>query len=381
MQDVSFFTRLSSYSPRAGRNPREDFFTEALAWLLNNEPNLAIAYAQHMWSLSAESADRPIEPLPEVATIEVETQVVANEGRPDMVMRGYAADEDGRTRRSKTPAWIMAFEHKLDAGEGTRQLHRYACYLCTEAGGRSDPIPHMLVYITRYHNPNSDNPPDLGAPFQPLRWRDVYNFLTSWDGSVQEQNKLYFSELIKFMEEQDMAPVTGFSPFQLATIGEINKTLVLMDECMSGLAWEAFLNVPPQGCDRNNPGGHLYTYGYFGYGKKLDQEAKLRLYIGFGLQEEEEYPRSHKGYPELFLTIESDLKKADRQKHYDWIKELPMETTGWRSIDDSPTLACVHTSLANYTSHGEHQIDQIQNWFAGHLRRLSIYIKAHPVPL
>ncbi|HEX05296.1 MAG TPA: hypothetical protein ENH10_09120, partial [Bacteroidetes bacterium] len=300
MKGVSFLTSLSSYSPRAGRNPREDFFTEALAWLLKEEKELTQVYAKAIAKMAGIT-------LPAAGKIEVRTQVTSDSGRPDMELRGYTEDDENNVSEysPRTTCWIIAFEHKLDAGEGRRQIERYAEYVNKQACACGE-IPHLLVYITRYNNDYIDQQPKgLACKLLSLRWRHVFPVLKNYKYDPDSRNALYLDHLIAFMEEQRMKPVESFTPIQAASVVELPQIFDTLTECLSGDASHAYDQIV-LGKQRSDPWSQLRMYGRYGYLKSIsDKDASLQLFMGFMIREDDHIKRSCPDYPEMVIFIES----------------------------------------------------------------------------
>lgn len=220
-----FLERLFKYRATEGRSPREDFFTEAFAGVLDSRPALGSAFAAWLTERDIERAD-------------VTTQKVANgTNRLDMWLE--ARDQDGRSH-------LIVLEHKLSAKQGLNQLQRYEQYLTAQAADS-----YTLVYVTMHERSNFE-PLGEATSFRDLHWFEVYDWLKDWirendgiDSGVGSLTKA----LLKLMEAWGME--MGLGARELASAVEYkarvqSQLLQIMDEvgssakkdCLSGSQWK-----------------------------------------------------------------------------------------------------------------------------------------------
>lgn len=174
----NLFTALRSYTPTVGRDPREDFITEAFAWLLRRHTELADAVltfiAQQPGGMPGLGED-----------VVWKTQVTVDGGRIDMV-----ADfgEHG-----------IVFEHKVWSPLGPGQIDKYRAAASSLWPGR-----HIVVLITastRQH----EQTPDVA-----LTWADVYRVIDNWRQSRNKDPELVV-DFLGLLADEGLAPPSPIS--------------------------------------------------------------------------------------------------------------------------------------------------------------------------
>ena len=106
----SIFSALSSYSPQPSMNPRENFLTELLAWIVNNVDAFGEKYVSFLLNTchAGESDTEDNE-----AEIEAATQQHVSTGYIDMVIYD----------KGRKTAFIC--EHKIDSPLSENQIKKY----------------------------------------------------------------------------------------------------------------------------------------------------------------------------------------------------------------------------------------------------------------
>lgn len=179
MSDSSIFLRLFKYRPGDGRVSQEDFFTEALAGVLDASPFLRADFVR--WLIG----------IDDVETARVYTQrSLAGGGRVDVwiEVRG-----DGRRH-------LVAMENKIDAAVDVKQLRTYEKALRGETGAAS----RILVCAALKERVQfSCGPP---VAFKPVLWREVAGWLRGWlREHPREPVGPLARELLSLMENWNMA--------------------------------------------------------------------------------------------------------------------------------------------------------------------------------
>ncbi|PIZ16750.1 hypothetical protein COY52_06185 [Candidatus Desantisbacteria bacterium CG_4_10_14_0_8_um_filter_48_22] len=115
MDGNNFFISLSKYRPEIGRDPREDFLTEAFAYLLRLDKELLSQIAEYLLRNSGIVGARVIREISisinKDESVLVETQKSHESGRPDLEISG--------------DNFLIAVECKYGSGLGSSQLQRY----------------------------------------------------------------------------------------------------------------------------------------------------------------------------------------------------------------------------------------------------------------
>ena len=209
------FARLFQYRPRVDRSPREDFFTEALAGVLESEPTLCVEFMRRATNVATELVD-----------VRVSTQETLGTGdRLDMLLD--ARDVTGQRH-------VVVLEHKIDASEGTNQLARYQCWLLAQPE-----CTKTLAYVTR-HDPSSFQPsPDV--TFREIRWYEVFEWIDEWV-DIQRTSKPHGTvlptELLYLMEDWRMTLKLSAADLAAATL---YKTGV--EDCLNQILDEVSAHV------------------------------------------------------------------------------------------------------------------------------------------
>lgn len=184
----SFFLRLFTYRSRDGREPQEDFFTEAFAGVLRSSVPLRTSFLG--WLID----------LHEVDSVHISTQRALDDGgRVDIWI-------EARSDRSRV-RHVLAMENKISAPVDEAQLRRYENQLKREA------TPNMrtltLVCATRHERASFE--PSTCRPvvaFKQMRWHEVADWLRGWlsqqpDG-LHEPGVPFVHELLLLMEDWNM---------------------------------------------------------------------------------------------------------------------------------------------------------------------------------
>ena len=171
----SLLVSLSSYRPRPGRHPIEDFITEAFAWLLRAHGDLGTAFIKG--EILNRIDDEDFE-SPEISDVQWSTQVSFDESRPDMV--------------ASVGDVTVAFEHKVHAQASSGQLKRHRKGLQTQHGDG------ILVLITSAKWHYAD-PADVK-----MTWPTVYRWLD--EKADESSSSAMIREFLALLESRGLAP-------------------------------------------------------------------------------------------------------------------------------------------------------------------------------
>ena len=173
------FLRLFKYRPGDGRVSQEDFFTEALAGVLDASLSLRVDFVRRL--IGAEGI--------EAAHVSTQ-QGLAGDGRVDMWIEARGV---GKTRH------LLAIENKIGASVGRDQLRAYdrALRATGHAGSRT------LACVTRHERPSFTSAPTV--TFRPVYWNEVARWFREWFRShSKEPVAPLVRELLLLMEEWEM---------------------------------------------------------------------------------------------------------------------------------------------------------------------------------
>ena len=184
----SFFLRLFTYRSRDGREPQEDFFTEAFAGVLRSSVPLRTSFLGCLFDLH------------EVDSVHISTQSALDDGgRVDIWI-------EARSDRSRV-RHVLAMENKISAPVDDAQLRRYENQLKREANPNTRTL--TLVCATRHERASFE--PSTCRPvvaFKQVRWHEVADWLRGWlsqqpDG-LHEPGVPLVHELLLLMEDWNM---------------------------------------------------------------------------------------------------------------------------------------------------------------------------------
>lgn len=170
----NLFTALRSFRPSADRDPREDFITEAFAWLLRRHEGLAKA----LLTFFAEKVQDPRWPLDKAP--KWRTQVTFGGGRLDMV-----ADYGDVA---------VVCEHKVWSPLAAGQLDNYKA-----AAGKLWSGGCTLVLITASVRQHEQNP-DVA-----LTWAEVYRVIARWHAQ-EGQGAALVEDFLGLLADEGLAP-------------------------------------------------------------------------------------------------------------------------------------------------------------------------------
>lgn len=220
---MSLFSRLLNLS--TGSIPREDFFTELVAYLFITNRELLCE-----WLKCINLSNSTVYGNASVSTQQTFRRLDrhCSDSRPDIVIElTDGADRD-----------IIFIESKIDSQESFGQLSRYAKILADLSGFRSK----YLIYITRDFEPKNrelilKEVAQSNVRFKQLRWYQFYQFLKS------QADTMLVREIIIFMQEYKMVHNNQFSAIDVLALSNFNNSLNLMKQTMWGEVSKKFREV------------------------------------------------------------------------------------------------------------------------------------------
>lgn len=183
----SLLVSLSSYRPRPGRRPIEDFITEAFAWLLRTQEGLGEAFVHHVESSASDSIQ-----FSDVEGVEWSTQASFPNSRPDMVARFNET--------------TLAFEHKVHSEASSDQLRRH--HEGVEQNGHV-----ILITSAEWH---FADPADVK-----MTWRQVYRWLDGASSHIEEPAMI--REFQSLLESRGLGPRSQIPEPSLRAYSSVKK--------------------------------------------------------------------------------------------------------------------------------------------------------------
>lgn len=186
---------LRLYRTNMAKTPMEDFVTEILVAILENNPEIGRAFANEILLLEGD-------------TFFYSTQVCFKS--PDPLHPDCRVDIVVRSENM-----ICFLENKVESGTGYIQLERYSSVLREYYGDHQT----KLAYCTKYF----DKKDIQEHSFKQFRWANIYKFLKIWKDIHTIQ------EFLDFLKEHDMSDDLDFNLNDLMALRGINPVLKKME--------------------------------------------------------------------------------------------------------------------------------------------------------
>jgi hypothetical protein len=352
---MSLFSRLLKL--HAGNIPKEDFFTELVAYLFNTNKEILYDWLKYLNLLSTDVG----------LNARIRTQQTFKclthhdlDSRPDIVIELVdGTDQD-----------IIIIESKIGSQESPGQLQRYAEILDKLPGFRNK----SLVYITHDFEPKDKTAIFKGIPesqvhFKQARWHQFYQLLKT------QTDTMLVGEIIKFMQEHQMAHNNQFSSIDVIALGNFTNSLKLMEQTMSGEVSAYFKQVlgsivPMRATAFTQLQKHDRYLMY--------SLLKDRWWCGLGFMLNTSSPTD---YPTVFLMLQIDPKSLRRAEIIKVMKDICSNQSNWKGFDLDNSKAwsslVLGRSLQSFLSEEDH-IVAIQKFFRESLDELSEIKSKYP---
>lgn len=216
---MSLFKNLLKLYPVPRRT--EDFFTEIIVHLFNNQKDLAVAWLGNIGAISLNEAQSYTFFSATSQQTYSGLEHHANDSRPDIVIQ---LDSQGQRT-------LIFVESKIGSTQNPSQLTNYAEILCQENGFDRK----ALVYITRSFEAIDDFQEKAQASnffqqfnFIQTRWHLFHRFIDSY-----KENYL-IQEIQAFMREEKMNQDNQFSAADILAMSHFNHALSIVEETLKG---------------------------------------------------------------------------------------------------------------------------------------------------
>lgn len=210
---MSLFTNLLNL--HLAIKPREDFFTEIVAYFLSLNNDILLDWLKHHSIISDDN----------YSSIKISTQQEHKklENHPDDSRLDIAVELSTGLNTD-----VIFIESKIGDKDGNNALRKYADILSNLPNVRH----RILIYITRDYDPKEEIKkyclelsPKIN--FFQLRWYQFYSFLE------KRAFDILAKEILIFMRENGMSHTNQFSSVDLLTMVNFNKTLNLMQSTLN----------------------------------------------------------------------------------------------------------------------------------------------------
>ncbi len=336
----------------AGSVPIEDFFTEAVAHLLQAHPDLCLSWFGRAGLLGEAEAGGGRR---RVVGVETQRTLAALEHHPTASRPDIAVELSGEPEGSGVD--LVFVESKVASGDGPGQLKRYA----EQLAALEDPGNRALFYVTRDYDPK--DPEEVvsggaagagGAPevrFVQGRWGDFYGALARYQSSLAGGGSDLIAEVMAFMEEQGMARRHRLSGADLEALSRGPRVLSILEETVSEAAarLQGFAGRRPK--QYGTSAGFVRRYGV--YSPICTLGADESWYCGLGYVLDPAVHRHHVGaagtdYPVLRAFLEIPPETPDRAERARAMREMVERRPDWTAHDLERTGA--HSSIVRAKS-------------------------------
>ncbi|MCM8709441.1 PD-(D/E)XK nuclease family protein [Clostridium sp. SYSU_GA19001] len=173
--DTSMFSFIKSYIPSKNKDPKEDYLTQLLAWMLLNIEGLSYEYCRF---LLGKSQNKFFE-INGDEIINIRTQVTVENGRIDLVIN---VNENG-----------FICEHKVFSSLSNNQIEKYKNNSSTLGSGK---FYTVLITATRLqHTQDADIK---------LTWGDICEFLELNTYKFGNLEEFLIKQLVAYLKEQGL---------------------------------------------------------------------------------------------------------------------------------------------------------------------------------
>ncbi len=291
---------LRKYIPREGKNPIENFVTEAFSWILKNNDSLAKLIIKKMLGHEVEIK----------GDIRCSTQVNFSGVYPDMLI-----EFDNK---------VIISEHKVWAELHDNQIENYRRH----AEENFDDFKIILITATPAQHSSKATDVDLC-------WSDIYEVIKSWNATSEDSSSdTIVPSFLRLLRDEGLGPA---EPIKFASIRNYNYVKNLPYEVKDLLTFienkygERLDKIITEESRRQDAWGR--------YGFSFLAHWNPGLFIGFLLDEKDHRvepiagmsspdfslivdfdKRYHSGYPkdETYLEFKKELKSIIDSTTYEW---------------------------------------------------------------
>lgn len=325
MNNESIFSCLKHYAPSEGSDPKEDYFTQMIAWMLENMPGLAHAYVDLLCGKLHIQLNHSTE------KISVDTQRVIDIddgiGRIDLLIR--VGSSIG-----------FVCEHKVNSELSENQIAKYMAHTDQLGNGR---FYSVLVTLNAQQHKQEAN--------VCLVWSDIYSFILA---RQEEYKDIYTSpveefligEFLRYMKENGMGPYEEIRPDMIYSWFEAQKLGRSLNTLFSELANEDWMKNCPA-LDRvrqkNDSFAPRFSHQWGRVGINFFSEWRPGVFAGVLLDtyDHKLEPLHEEKGPDFVVFLESDYAKRSKKKE----DKHNLET--YRQITNSVLVRDCKERLAN----------------------------------
>lgn len=283
--------------------PEEDFFTEVIAWLFENNQSLFFIWLSERLQIDVPYSDCHVETQVEFEKLEGHE----TSSRPDLVITLFEDEEKD----------VLMIESKLGAMEGPEQLPRYAEHLSHDF---PDARNRYLVFITRAYDPKETSYvyryiKDLNIEFKQTRWFEFYQFL------LKQPSETMLNEVIGFMEEKRMSKITKITPAVLIALNGYPDIYNFFQSVLDAEVYERITQVtgkkPRSEEKRLRNVAEMRRYLLI-----CDMSDHVLFFVGILM------PETNEEFPSVNAWFQIRPKDPNRNKHIQLCKKIINDSIG-----------------------------------------------------
>lgn len=361
---MSLFKNLLKLYPVPRRT--EDFFTEIIVHLFNNQKDLAVAWLGNIGAIS-------LDEVQSYTFFSATSQKTysgldhhANDSRPDMVIQ---LDSQGKRT-------LIFVESKIASTQNPSQLTNYAEILCQENGFDKK----ILVYITRsfeavddFHKNAQVSNFFMQLNFIQTRWHLFYGFINSY-----KENYL-IQEIKGFTREEKMNQDNQFSATDILAMLNFRHALSVMEETLVGEVEGKLKKTFPSQKMTSFPNVYknYRTWPRLAYNVHFSGNDFILMLGYFGLTQESDLL-----YPDVKVCLQLRKSSPNGKEAFNALERIvanpnsPWQGDWLASSAEWPHIA-IRKSLQDFLGEKD-QVKEIQQFFLSGIERVLELKKDYP---
>lgn len=326
-------------------NRHEDYMTEVIAPLFSQP--------EYLRSFLSRFGQKKLETVHDIAVSTQRTykRILEHQvdSRPDLIV-SFTADKQ---------KYLVFFENKLDAVEGSEQLGRYTDHLIEH---KNKGYQVLLFYITRRYDPKDY----IGTfvPFHQLQWFQFYEWLKN------KESNLYIEQVIQYMEDLGLNKIRKFSPAELHVLQSMSKVQGMMDDCLGGIVKREFTSLFGSSRKRTSKSTQFSNDRYVLWNDQSDWKF---VGCGFWFMEDD--------YPQISVFLEGTSKCKNKETLLKAMEEFAADRPEWvfegPEDENGDFILYMDKSLVQFLTESDH-IQAIQDHLGEKLRELHILVLKTP---
>lgn len=343
---MGIFKTLFDLRLKAHNRPLEDYLTEIISFVLNNDLEIMNDFLTQFGIIEKR-----------IESYDITTQLVlkkinnhSSDSRPDMAI--FLEKK------------AIFFENKINSKEGFKQLKRYAEHL-----DQITDEEKTLVYLTKHY--------DLKDPekifmdyindieFIQIRWHKIYRFFKKY-----KSDPIVF-ELLLFMKQINLSMNNQFNPSDIITLTNFTNVRRMMDETMFGAVSKKFKQINKGISQKSASMTQLRDHDRYIYYRS----HKERMWCGLGYWMNS---RNEKDYPDVGIVIEVAPQSSMRKEIISTFQSIVSENKSWKGYNLSNPKAWAGItygiSLQSFLSE-DSQTEKLKSFLLQDLNKWSRYLK------